>query len=98
MFLIFGDRVLARPTPWIATFPLPTWLATARKNGGPASVPTLPGSVVPRANRIVMSRQVGPSVSWSFVETPFYCLLEMGPANAKAGNKNIWGADASLSV
>ncbi len=57
------DSLGVRHTPCTATLLAPTLPTTAWKKGGPARVPTLPDSVVPRAKRMVMARQGVPSVS-----------------------------------
>jgi hypothetical protein len=50
--------------PWTATFAAPPIIApTAETKGGPATLPMLPGSVVPRAKRMVMALQAPPPVT-----------------------------------
>lgn len=45
-------------TPCTATLFFPIIFSTASKNGGPASKPTFPDSVVPRAKMMVMAAQL----------------------------------------
>jgi hypothetical protein len=56
-------------TPWIATLPLPILDFKALKKGGPTKTPTLPGSVVPRAQMTVTALQE-PERSFCVVEVP----------------------------
>jgi len=79
-----GHEQSGKLTPCTATLLAPTLPTTAWKNGGPARVPTLPDSVVPRAKRIVMARQGVPSVSWFSVFWPAYWRFSIGLAMAKA--------------
>jgi hypothetical protein len=50
--------------PWTSTLtPEPSVLFSASKKGGPVSRPTLPASVVPRANTTIMSEQPLPKLA-----------------------------------